>query len=366
MARGRKPIMGMHPFLFIGLLIGGGTLLFIVGQNQGLFQQVPTGTEDEPAEGFFIVDAKVLFTVHDKYDGTATVGDGSLYLYDPDNPGTALETISVATGSGTSARYYTSGEQLGIVYKGSASYLSYSWLVVVPEAKSDDAGQTLNCDTIFNVVNQVSGDWSIYITKGSSGEVWTNGSAKVTDAFMPDTDASDETMGIGVRVTGNNKAFATAGGYFDYSEDNVELQNRKSYWIIQYSLNASATTMGNVNDYLKFGDKGGGFEPAGSDWGTELFLFKEITTEQDAGVRDTDSQGNSQGGLTGNAVPWTIEYDFSGAISGTAWTDEITIKVSVVHGFAYDYAESHQSLTQSGDTPRGWLASDFTYGITMG
>ena len=78
----------------IALIVTGGLLLFVVGQQQGLFQQVPTGTEDEPAEGFFIVDAKILFTVRDKYDGSATVGDGSLYLYDPDNEGTALETIS--------------------------------------------------------------------------------------------------------------------------------------------------------------------------------------------------------------------------------------------------------------------------------
>lgn len=354
-------------FLYGGLLLVGIIVVGVFAMNQGwiTFQQVPTGTEEEPAEGWYVVEAKVQFTVRDMYAGTS-VTDGSIYLYDPDNPGTSLETISVSSGTGTSARFYTSGEQLGCVYKGSASYLPYSWLITVPEAKSNDAGQTLNCDTVFEVINRVAADWSIYITKGSEGEVWTNGSASAVDAFKPDTDADDETMGIGFRVTGNNKAFGSATGWFDYSEDNAELQNRKSYWIIRFALNASGTTMTNVNDYLKFGDLGGAMTPM--DWGTELVLFKEITTETAAGVRDTDSQGNTQRGLTGNAMPWTIEYDFSGSIGNTAWTDEIVIRVSVVHGFALDYASNHESLTQTGDVPFGYMNADFTLAnrISMG
>ena len=357
-----KKILGMHPLmagaLFAIIVIGA----VFVGTEAGVLQQVPTGTENEPAEGFFIVDAKILFTVNDKYDGTATVGDGSLYLYDTANPGTSLETISVSSGTGTSARFYESGVELGVVYKGSSSYLSFSWLITVPEAKSDDAGQTLNCDTIMEVVQQVNANWAMYITKGSEGEVWTNGSASAVDAFKPDTDASDETMGVGFRVTGNNYAFTTAGGYFDYSEDNSDLQARKSYYVIRFLLNASDTSMTDINDYLKFGDLGGAIK---YEWGTEIVLLKEITTETEAGVRDTDTQGNSQGGLTGNAQPWTIEYDFSGAISGTAWTDEIVIQLSVVHGFAAQYADIHESLTQTGDTPRGYMASDLTYTLAL-
>lgn len=348
-------------FILIGIFLVG---MFAMQQGWITLQQVPTGTEEEPAEGFFVVDAKVQFTVRDRYAGTS-VTDGSLNVYDPANPGTSLETISVSAGTGTTARFYTSGEQLGITYSGSSSYLPYSWLITVPEAKSDDAGQTLNADEVFEVINRASGDWSIYLTKGSTGEVWTNGSASAVDAFQPDTDADDETMGVGFRVSGNNKGFGSETGYFDYGEDNVQLQNRKSYWVIRFALNASGTTMTDVNDYLKFGDLGGGVKYS---WGTEIVLFKEITTETAAGVRDTDSQGNTQRGLTGNAQPWTIEYDFSGAIGNTAWTDEIVIRVSVVHGFAIDYADSHESLTQSGDVPYGYMAAHFDLAnrITMG
>lgn len=351
------------------LLMVGGFLvvmlasLVVINNQFGLLQQVPTGTEEEPVTGFYTVDAKIQFTVRNKYNGSL-VKAGNIDLYDPAIPGSSIETITITSGVGTSARYYTSGDSLGVLYSGNAAYLSSSWLIEAPYAKSDDASQTLDCDEIFEVVavpDRV--EWGIWIQKAGS-DVWTNDSGTAVDAFDPQTDDDDVSMGIRYRNTGDNEGFASAG-YFDYSQDNAELQNRKSYWVIRFALNASGTTLSaaDLNAYLKFNDMGGGVRYY---FGDQVVLFKEITTEIQGGIRDTDSQGNTQGGLTGNAVIWTIEFDFSGGIGNADYVDEILIEPSVVHGFALDYAEKHMTLTQTGDQAEGWMDSDFSNRCTIG
>jgi len=302
---------------------------------------------DKPAENYYQVDATITFTVVDMLSGGSV--SGSLYIYDPNDPGVRLDTATIVSGTGSTTQKFHSGRTLGVQFNGTTTYFAYSWEITVPSA-SDPSLTAVSYSTPLKVLKKAdySADTEFDITKDTT-PVW-DGSAAVKNAFDPQNDEDPE-----MSVMFNNEDGNTGYGYptlwKDYSTTTEGLQQRGCYAVIEFALNASGTSMSSVGDYLRFLETGGAIE---KEWGTSIILIKRLDSEYLTGFNKDDSEGHTLDGLSGKGYFITIQFDFSGAIGNTDWNDEIVIRFSIMSQWGLDYALTHETLSQTGDTPYGW------------
>ena len=332
-----------------------GVLLAVVMINSDFLMNLPGAqqtTPDEPGTNFFEVDATISIQVSNMLNGTGLMDAGStLVIYDPSDPGTALDTITIASGgAATTVILFHTGRVLGVKFNG-VSYLDYSWEVTVPAATSAKL-TAVTYPTVLKVLNfpTVVKGTDFSVDKDGTFVYDGDGTPSGLDAFKPDTDTDPE-MSIKFKNSGEgNTGYGHPMIWTDFATTTPGLKDRGSWFVMEFALNVTGTTMSNVNDYLRFEDMGGFSKVA---WGTSVILYKAMDSEYLCGWNDDDDSGSTQNGLTGNGFIGTVQFDFDGAISGTAWTEEIIIKLNFQANYGIQYMLDSEVIAQAGDKPYG-------------
>ena len=352
-----------------------GVLIAVVLINSDFLMNLPGAqvtTPDEPGTNYFEVDATIKFQVSNLLNGTGLNDAGStLVIYDPNDAGVALDTIQCGQGSATSAILFHTGRVLGVKFNG-VNYLDYSWEITVPAATSPKL-TAVTYPTVLKVLNfpTVAKGTDFSVEKDGTAIYDGDGTPSGLDAIKPDTDIDPE-ISIKFKNSGEgNTGYGHPTVWTDYATTTPGLEQRGSWFVIEFALNVSNTVMSNVNDYLRFEDLGGFSKTA---WGTSVILYKQMDSEYLCGFNDDDDSGSTQNGLTGNGFIGGFQLDFDGAISQTAWTEEIIIKMNFQASYGIQYMLDNEVIAQAGDKPYGvdggqyliTSGDNYNYRLSMG
>ena len=342
-----------------------GVLIAVVLINSDFLMNLPGAqvtTPDEPGTNYFEVDATIKFSIADILDGSA-VSDGTLVVYDPNDPGVALDTLTISSGVATSAILFHTGRVLGLKHVGSG-HLSFSWEITVPAATSPELA-AVTYPTVLKVLDPatVAAGTDFIVEKDGTAIYDGDISPSGEDGINPESDVDPE-IAIKFKNSGEgNTGYGYPMTWVDYATTTPGLETRGSYFVIEFALNATGTTMSNVNDYLRFEDLGGFSKTA---WGTSVIIYKAMDSEYLCGWNDDDDSGSTQNGLTGNGFIGAFQLDFDGAISATNWGDEIVVRLNFQANYGIQYMLDNEVIAQAGDQPYGVDGGQYPEGTVGG
>lgn len=316
---------------------------------------------------------KLSFTVHDLLNASNTPA-GSVQLYDPDEPGTLLESISLSSGAGTSTNPYNEGRELFAKYVASSrtTHFDYgevfhvpihSYTGTVPTLEGASIGVYAMGDVTDNSTNydiRIQKDsttkWDTYVTLGAA-----------TDAFDPQND-DGSLISIICSNEDAETVYADPRSWTDYAEKVPERQHKAAYLIVNFDLSGSTNVHTKVSDYgLEFYDKG---TAEWLEFGGDMALIVPLNSETKCGMYDTE------GGkiyLSRNGVDTMFEgtLDFS-TMSSVDYSDEIDIEVSIVNDYSLPQAKAtnsvgYETFNAAGAAYAfGELSSAWSYDISIG
>ncbi|MFW9992024.1 MAG: hypothetical protein ACFFD4_08170 [Candidatus Odinarchaeota archaeon] len=349
------------------ILIGivAGAYIFV---NSEQFSTTPPDDEGTPV-GDLEVTAKWKWQCKDLLNEGGAAASGTLAIYDPAEPGVALESsLSISSGAFTSGNSYTSGRKLFLKYT-DTTYFDYGILVDIPYWNTEyDSVQTLDHPDIIWVIKmgdvaQGASNTDFDILKDGAA-AWDDSSA-VTSKFNRTLDGNNPKLGVMLTNEDTDTSFIDPRGYYDYSQDAESLRDRKSYLIIEFQPTGTTTSGVNANDYLRFSTVPANMIKRSA--GTSMVLFFPMT-DMDAGyMKDLDLDSQVVGGRDGNEIIAEVTFDFSGSIASAIGDDDIDIEVSCSTGFPMDWFESHETLSSvPGDDPFGEMNTAWTNDCSIG
>lgn len=347
-------------------LLIGFIVLSIAAVSIYSLATMPQDTTPGVSTGDYSVTAKWNFFFNDLLDEGSAAGSGTLALYDPATPGTALETgLSISSGKFTTVKEYTSGQELFLKYTDS-TYFDYGVRVTIPSWNQDyDTQVTLDFPDSISVIKMADNAGTTDIDGLKNGaQVW-DGSATALSSFNVTADGDYPILGLMVTNEDIETAYVDPRGYTDLSVQNVEQQGKASYLVIEFQPTATTTSGLDVNDYLKFQQWPSGMIK--KKMGTSMVVFMPLNNLDEPYVYDVDDDSNPIGSADGNGIIFELKFDFSGSIAATIGADDIDIEVSFLSSFSMDWFDAKEKLTDiPGDDPLGEIASAWSNDWSIG
>lgn len=348
----------------------GITAFIIALVAGGYIASTITPGEDGVPAGEFVVTQLWKFHCVDLLDEGSNAGSGTLAIYDPDDPGTPIESsLSLTSGYFTTGQTYTSGEVIFLKYTDSA-YFDYGVLITIPKWTQDfDTIVTSGLNypdslEVIKMADMLQGASNTDVDGLKNGASAWDDSSGVVDGFNRTTDGDYPKMGIMVTNEDTETAYVDPRGYYDYSADVAEQRDRKSYLMVEFAL-VSGSAITDVNDYLVFQTWPSGMTK--KKMGTSMVVFYPLNDMDSAILYDIDTDNNPIGQKDGNAIIFELTFDFSGTIAGALDGDDIDIEISVASGFPMDWFENHLRLTSiPGDDSLGEVNVSWTNDWSIG
>lgn len=333
-----------------------------------IWTQLSVVEEQEKDE--FKVTAKWQIYCKDLLDEGSAAASGTLAIYDPANPGQALETgLSISSGSFTTGEPYSSGEQIFLKYTDS-TYFDYGMLIDIPMWDTDLTVSTVptlpHPDYIYVIKMADDAGTTDFDGLKNGASVWDD-SATALSSFNVTADGNYPKLGIMVTNEDVETAYVDPRGYYDYSqsEESGVTWDLGSYIIIEFQPTGTTTSGVNVNDYLRFQNQPGALVKKAA--GTSMMIFMPITSLDSGIVYDViGATTNPDGDRDGNAIIFEIPFDFSGAIATAIGADDIDIEFSMSSGCSLSWFDKYENLAFTTDDPIGEMLTAATNDWSIG
>jgi hypothetical protein len=326
---------------------------------------------DEAAEDEFPVTAKWEIYCKDLLDEGSAAASGTLAIYDPANPGEALETgLSISSGKFTTAEPYTSGETIFIKYT-DTTYFDYGMLLEIPFWDSDLVMSTVptlpHPDYIYviKMADTLQGASNTDVDGLKNGAASWDDSATALSAFNRTLDGNYPKLGVMVTNEDVETSYVDYRGYIDLSQPEEEgvTWNLGSYFVLEFT--PTSTWAYDVNDYLRFQTWPSGMVKKKA--GANMYLFYPLTSDDAGYIYDVvGATTNPDGDKDGNCIIFEITFDFSGAIASNHVADMIDIEVSMTTGASLSWFDKYESLSFTTDDPLGNMATAYTNDWSIG
>ena len=324
---------------------------------------------EEQQKADFSVTAKWEIYAKDLLDEGSAAGSGTLAIYDPANPGQAMETgLSISSGKFTTNEPYSSGELIFIKYTDS-TYFDYGIVIEIPFWDSELVMSTVptlpHPDYLYVIKMADDAGTTDFDGLKNGVSVWDDSGAALS-SFNATLDGNTPKLGIMVTNEDVETAYVDPRGYFDYSqsEESGVTWDLNSYLIIEFQP-ISGVWAFDVNDYLKFQSQPGAVIKKKA--GASMFLFYPLTSLDSGIVYDViGATTNPDGERDGNAIIFEITFDFSGAIASNHVADMIDIEISLTSGASLSWFDKYESLTFTTDDPIGEMLAEPTNDWSIG